>query len=52
MLRNPAIRRPVALLLVIAGGVLIFLATEAWLGAILVAAGIAIEWIGITLMAK
>lgn len=52
MLRNQSIRRPLALLLVVLGAILIFLATNAWAGAALVVLGISIELIGIAIRHK
>ncbi len=49
MLKNKSARRFLSVLLVLVGAALIFLATEAWTGAILVGLGIAIELIGITM---
>lgn len=49
MLRNPRFRRPVALLLVVLGGLLMFLAAEVWVGVGLLILGVAVEMIGIRL---
>lgn len=50
MIRNPNIRRALSLALMVIGGVLIFLAPEGiWLGAVLLALGVALEVAG-TLM--
>ena len=49
MLKKPATRRPLALLLIIVGGALMFLAPETWAGLALLAIGAAVELIGIAL---
>ncbi|MDD2933224.1 MAG: hypothetical protein PHO76_05000 [Methylotenera sp.] len=49
MLKNKSARRFLSVLLVLVGAALIFLATEAWAGALLVALGITIELIGIAM---
>ena len=49
LLRKPHLRRPLAALLVIAGALVMFLAPETWAGVLLLALGITIEVIGITL---
>ena len=49
MLRKTHLRRPLAALLVIAGAMMMFFAPETWAGALLLALGIMIEVIGITL---
>ncbi|MEW5944336.1 MAG: hypothetical protein AB1710_10895 [Pseudomonadota bacterium] len=49
MLNNPRARRPLAILLVVLGGVLIFLAPEVWAGVVLLVLGVAIELAGISL---
>jgi hypothetical protein len=49
MLKNPAIRRPLALLLGIVGALVMFLAPETWAGLALLAAGVSLELIGIAL---
>lgn len=41
-----------SVLLVLLGATLIFLATEAWAGAVLVALGVVIELVGITMKPK
>lgn len=46
---TPRRRRPLALLLIILGGALMFLAAEAWFGALLLALGVAVEAAGIRL---
>ena len=45
-------RRILALLLVLLGAAMIFLATNAWAGALLVALGISIEAVGIAMKHK
>lgn len=47
MLKNKSARRFLSVLLVLVGAALIFLATEAWAGALLVMLGVIIELIGI-----
>jgi hypothetical protein len=49
MLKKTAIRRPVALLLVVLGATLMFLAPETWAGLALLVIGISLEAIGIAL---
>lgn len=49
MLKNPHIRRPLAGLLVVLGAMMMFFATEAWVGVVLLVLGITIEVIGIAL---
>ncbi len=49
MLKNPRTRRALAIALIVVGGVLIFLATEVWAGAVMLSLGVVIEVIGITL---
>lgn len=51
MLRKRS-RRTLALILVVLGGVLIFLAPEMWTGVLLLALGVAIEVAGIALERK
>ena len=47
MIKNVRTRRAIALLLVVLGGVLLFLAPEdIWIGALLVALGLALEIVG------
>lgn len=52
MLIKPSTRRYLAVLLVLVGAALIFLATEAWAGALLVLLGISLEVIGIAMKHK
>ena len=49
MIKNTRIRRTGALILVVLGAILMFLAPEVWQGALLLALGVIIELIGITL---
>lgn len=52
MLRKTHIRRPVAALLMLAGGAMMYLAQETWTGALLLALGAAVEAAGIALRHK
>lgn len=49
MIKNTRIRRTGALILVVLGAILMLLAPEVWQGALLLALGVIIELIGITL---
>ncbi len=49
MIRNRAVRRTVALVLVVLGGLLMMLAPPIWIGAIPLALGILLEVVGIAL---
>ena len=49
MLTSRTIRQSLSALLVLLGAVFIYLATEAWVGAVLVGLGISIELIAIAL---
>ena len=49
MLKRTAIRRPVAVLLVAIGAVMMILAPETWAGLALLAIGVALEAAGIAL---
>lgn len=49
MLRKSHLRRPLVILLAVAGALVMFLAPETWAGALLLALGIAIEVAGIAL---
>ena len=49
MLTKTAIRRPVALLLIVLGAAMMFLAPETWAGLALLAVGVSLELIGIAL---
>lgn len=52
MLRKRRSRRVVAVLLVVLGGVLMFLAPEIWAGLVVLALGVAVELAGIALEHK
>jgi len=52
MLGKPHIRRPVAVLLMIAGAALIFLAPATWVGVVVLALGVFIELAGIAFKHK
>jgi uncharacterized membrane protein YccC len=49
MIKNARIRRTGALVMVVLGAILMFLAPEVWQGALLLALGVIIELVGITL---
>ncbi len=49
MIKNTRIRRTGALIMVVLGAILIFLAPEVWQGALLLALGVIIELVGIML---
>lgn len=49
MIKNTRIRRTGALILVVLGAVLMFLAPEVWQGALLLALGVLLELVGIAL---
>ncbi len=49
MIKNTRIRRTGALIMVVLGAILMLLAPEVWQGALLLALGVIIELIGITL---
>lgn len=49
MLKSPRVRRPLALLLVVLGGALMYLAVEVWTGLAVLILGIAVELVGIGL---
>lgn len=49
MLNKPGLRRAVALLLVVLGGLAMFFAPETWAGVALLALGVSLELIGIAL---
>lgn len=49
MLRKPATRRPVAVALIVLGGVLIYLAPEIWAGVALLVLGVLLELAGVML---
>jgi len=52
MSRKQTIRRILVVLFVLLGAAMIFLATNAWTGALLVALGISIEAVGIAMKHK
>jgi hypothetical protein len=52
MIKNTRIRRTGALILVALGAILMLLAPEVWQGALLLALGVIIELVGITLERK
>lgn len=52
MIKNKRIRRTGALIMVVLGAILMFLAPEVWQGALLLALGVIIELIGISLERK
>lgn len=49
MLNKPAVRRGVALLLVVLGALVMFFAPETWAGMALLVLGVSLEMIGIAL---
>ncbi len=49
MLRNPRTRRRTAIILVVLGGILMFVAPEIWEGLLVLALGVALELAGIAL---
>lgn len=49
MIKNKRMRRTGALVMVVLGAILMFLAPEVWQGALLLALGVIIELVGITL---
>jgi hypothetical protein len=49
MLKNPNTRRAIAVIMMVLGAILMFLAPEVWQGALLLALGVALELIGIAL---
>ena len=49
MLKKQSFRRPLTVSLVVLGGAMLFLATAAWAGLLLLTLGIAIEIVGIKL---
>jgi len=52
MLRKPHIRRPIAALLIIMGGAMMYVAPETWSGVLLLAMGVSVEVVGIALRRK
>jgi hypothetical protein len=49
MLKNPRTRRAIAVIMMMLGAILMFLAPEVWQGALLLTLGVALELIGIAL---
>ena len=49
MLKKPALRRAVAVLLLALGALLLFLAPETWVGILLLVLGVSVELIGMAL---
>ncbi len=52
MLRNPRVRRAGAMIMILLGAILMYLAPEVWQGALLIALGVVLELVGITLERK
>jgi hypothetical protein len=52
MMKNPRTRRTIAVIMVVLGAILMFLAPEAWPGELLLILGIAVELAGIALEQK
>ena len=52
MIRNPRTRRVSAIILIVLGAILMFLAPEVWQGALLLALGVVLELVGIALEHK
>lgn len=52
MIRNLRVRRASAIILIVLGAILMFLAPEVWQGALLLALGVALELAGIALERK
>lgn len=52
MIKNPRTRRASAVIMVVLGGILMFLAPEAWPGALVLVLGIVLELVGIALEHK
>ena len=52
MIRNKRTRRTSAVIMVVLGGILMFLAPEVWQGAVLFALGVVLELFGIALEHK
>lgn len=49
MIKNPHTRRAIAIIMAVLGAILMFSAPEIWQGAVLLAAGVALELLGIAL---
>jgi len=52
MIRNPRTRRASAMIMIVLGAILMFLAPEVWQGALLLALGVVLELAGIALEHK
>jgi hypothetical protein len=52
MIRNPRTRRAIAVIMMVLGAILMFLAPEVWQGALLLALGVTLELFGIALEHK
>jgi hypothetical protein len=52
MMKNPRARRASAVILVVLGAILMFLAPEAWPGALVLILGVVLELVGIALEHK
>jgi hypothetical protein len=52
MIKNPRVRRPSTVIMMVLGAILMFLAPEVWQGALLLALGVILELIGIALEHK
>lgn len=52
MIKNPRIRRTISVIIILSGAILMLLAPEVWPGALLFAAGVVLELVGITLERK
>ena len=52
MINNPRTRRAIAVIMMVLGAVLMFLVPEIWQGALVLAAGVALELFGIALEHK
>ncbi|MGC2048128.1 MAG: hypothetical protein WA635_05915 [Gallionella sp.] len=49
MMKNPRARRAIAVIMVMLGAILMFLAPEAWPGALVLILGVVLELVGIAL---
>ncbi|MEO8332902.1 MAG: hypothetical protein ABI479_10760 [Gallionella sp.] len=52
MMKNPRTRRATAVIMIVLGAILMFLAPEAWPGALVLTLGIILELVGIALEHK
>ena len=52
MIKNPRTRRAIAVIMMVLGAILMFLAPEVWQGALLLALGVVLELFGIALEHK